>query len=195
MRPKLWAKRTGKLLTILAAVQMLAVGGFWARCLRMPGQSHVGPLPALTVSQATLAEDLRASVEKLCELGPRSYGAPEALAQAAAFVEDRLTAVGHQVVREEFEAAGVRCANLTCEVRGSKAPDEIVLVGAHYDSTADGPGADDNASGTAVLLALAQRLGTAPHPRTLRLVAFVNEEPPWFRGGKMGSRVHARAAT
>jgi Zn-dependent M28 family amino/carboxypeptidase len=71
-------------------------------------------------------------------------------------------------------------------------PSDIVLVGAHYDSIRGGPGADDNATGTAALLALARGLSRGMQ-RTVRLVAFANEEHPHTRRRTMGSLVHARA--
>src|SRR5262249_31665391 len=71
---------------------------------------------------------------------------------------------------------------------------EIVIVGAHYDSALGTPGADDNASGTAALLALARGLSRSRHERTLRLVAFANAEPPYARTPQMGSLVYAKRA-
>ena len=80
------------------------------------------------------------------------------------------------------------------QIRGSARPDEIVLVGAHYDSSDGSPGADDNASGVAVLLALARNLSSTRPRRTLRFVGFANEEPPWFWQPEMGSLVDAKEA-
>ena len=78
--------------------------------------------------------------------------------------------------------------------RGTARPDEIILVGAHYDSVQGCPGADDNASGVAALLEIGRGLRDRATGRTVRLVAFVNEEPPFFWWGQMGSMVYARAA-
>jgi Zn-dependent M28 family amino/carboxypeptidase len=78
------------------------------------------------------------------------------------------------------------------ELKGAERPEEIVVVGGHYDAVSDLPGANDNATGTAATLALAAALRSAKPRRTLRFVAFVNEEPPWFRGTEMGSRAYAR---
>ena len=68
---------------------------------------------------------------------------------------------------------------------------EIVLVGAHYDSVFGAPGANDNGSGVAALLALARRFAGKQTHHTLRFVAFVNEEPPYFQTSQMGSFVYA----
>ena len=64
-----------------------------------------------------------------------------------------------------------------------------MVVGAHYDSAPGSPGANDNGSGVAALLALARRCTTRP-ARTLRLIWFANEEPPHFQEPTMGS-LHA----
>ena len=66
------------------------------------------------------------------------------------------------------------------------------MVGGHYDAVVGTPGADDNATGTAAVLELARLLRAAPLDRTVRLVAFAKEEPPFFRTEQMGSRVYAR---
>ncbi len=72
--------------------------------------------------------------------------------------------------------------------KGSK-----VVVGAHYDSFGKTPGADDNASGVAGLIELAYLLGRHDPSREVELVAYVLEEPPFFRSRSMGSYVHARS--
>ena len=81
---------------------------------------------------------------------------------------------------------------------GSHLP--VIIVGAHYDSVFGSPGANDNGTGVAATLALARRFAqkqserrlTETPNRTLRFVAFVNEEPPYFLSGEMGSLVYAR---
>ena len=78
------------------------------------------------------------------------------------------------------------------EIRGIIHPAEVVIVGAHYDTAKGTPGADDNASGVAATLALARIFSKSKTDRTLRFVAFVNEERPYFHTEKMGSLVYAR---
>jgi Zn-dependent M28 family amino/carboxypeptidase len=80
------------------------------------------------------------------------------------------------------------------EIPGAARAAQIVLAGAHYDTVPGSPGADDNASGVAGLIEIARELRGARLARTVRLVAFVNEEPPFFYFGEMGSRVYAREA-
>ena len=84
--------------------------------------------------------------------------------------------------------------NISVEIPGNTKPGEVIVVGAHYDTVYDSPGADDNTSGIAALLELARLLKDSHPARTVRFVAFVNEEPPWFQTESMGSLVYARAA-
>lgn len=161
------ARRIAVLLGIVAFVLVLA----WWTMIRMPGRSHGGPLPPLTEAEASAAERMRADVAKLAgELGERNVLFPNALAQAADHVE---SALSNAVVREEYRIGGGTFANLVAERRGN---DEIVVVGAHYDSALGSPGANDNASGVAALLELARRFATRSPKRTIRFVAFTNEE-------------------
>ena len=83
--------------------------------------------------------------------------------------------------------------NIIAKKTGKVKPDEIIIVGAHYD-TCFNPGADDNASAIAGLLELASLLADGEYCRTVRFVAFVNEEPPFFKTEDMGSFVYARQA-
>ena len=80
--------------------------------------------------------------------------------------------------------------NVIAEVKGSSRTEEIVIIGAHYDSREGTPGADDNASGTAAVLALARRYAKEHPARTVRFLLFPNEE--YFRQEAMGSVVYAR---
>ena len=72
--------------------------------------------------------------------------------------------------------SGTACCNLEVEIPGTARPEEIVVVGAHYDTVPGTPGANDNASGVAATLALARRFAKRKIGRTLRFVAFANEE-------------------
>jgi Zn-dependent M28 family amino/carboxypeptidase len=158
----------------------------------MPGKSHAGPLPPLTPAQSALVPALQTDVVELAEkIGERNVLKYPELRRAADYVASRLAAAG-KVERHTYTAGGRECDNLEVEIRGTSAPGEIVIVGAHYDSVLHCPGANDNASGVAGLLALARSLAGSSPARTLRFVAFVNEEPPHFRTEEMGSRAYAR---
>jgi hypothetical protein len=161
--------------------------------VQMPGESHRGPLPELTAQQRELRDALRADVETLAgTIGERNIHRYAEYLQAAEFIERSLTETGYQVQRQELMARGRKCFNLECKIPGDEQADQIVVIGAHYDTVLDCPGANDNGSGVAGLLAIARALhGTSP-PRTVRLVAFANEEAPFFHTDAMGSWVYAK---
>ena len=131
----------------------------------------------------------------LCELsevvGPRESATEEEL-EAAVFLMDRFTEFGYSPKVQDFgESITERrflgpppgpSRNIILELPGRN--EGVVILGAHYDTTPDSVGANDNASGMGVLLALAERLARPPwsnqavsvFPFTLRLIAFGSEE-------------------
>lgn len=182
-------------LRVAAALAFAALGGIGlvAGMTWMPGASQHGARPPMTVEQQARQERLRGDVTHLAtSIGERNMRLPGKLEDAGAYVEQQLAAAGWSVTSMPYLCRGVTVRNLVAEKRGVGRPDEIVLLGAHYDSVERSGGADDNASGVAVLLETARALQPRRLQRTVRLVAFVNEEPPWFRGPMMGSRVAAR---
>lgn len=178
------------LLLLLCVVAIMA----WWKMVRMPGKSYQGPLPAADGQLRALAAELRRHVTHLAvEIGERNVlHRPKQLAQAADWIEGELAKLGYEAKRQRYEVSGVTCCNLEAEIRGATVPDEIVVIGAHYDSVGGTPGANDNGSGVAAVLALARRFAQRKTDRTLRFVAFVNEEPPYFQTAQMGSWVYAQ---
>lgn len=140
-------------------------------------------------------ERLEAHVAMLAgQIGERNTRHPAALRAAAAYIRDTWTRQGYPVAEQSYEFDGQRWVNLEIERRGTHHPQQILLTGAHYDSVFGSPGANDNASGVAALLELSRLVARHEPARTLRFVAFVNEEPPHFYTSQMGSRVYAAAA-
>ncbi|MBI5209087.1 MAG: M28 family peptidase [Elusimicrobia bacterium] len=138
-----------------------------------------------------LAERLQRHVRILSHvIGERSLGEYQNLLKAKEFVCSELQSYGYAVAVQEYRTYGRVFHNLAAE-RPGKDP-AIVLVGAHYDSVAGTPGADDNASGVAVLLELARHFSQASPGHTLRFAAFATEEPPFHRTTDMGSVHYAR---
>lgn len=173
-------------------IVLVCAGGLVQYMSAMPGKSYNGPLKPLTSKETALRERLRSHVTRLgSEIGERHIWLPAKLEAAAAFIEETFRAQGHEVRHQVYTADGVAVRNIEVELPGSTRADEIVVVGAHYDSVSGSPGANDNGSGVAALLELAGALAGEKPERTLRFVAFVNEEPPFFMTELMGSRVYA----
>jgi Zn-dependent M28 family amino/carboxypeptidase len=162
--------------------------------LRFPGSSYTGPLPPLDARQQHLQAALAADVGWLAtQIGQRHLGMPRRLDAAAEYIAQSLSASGYAVERQTFDAGGHICANLIAELPGTDSAGDILVVGAHYDTVVDCPGANDNGSGIAAVLALARLWAAARPARTLRLVAFANEEAPYFGDPQMmGSWIYAR---
>jgi Zn-dependent M28 family amino/carboxypeptidase len=140
------------------------------------------------------ASSLEGHVRELAEkIGERHVWRPQSLAAARDYILGQWQAEGYAVETQAYEALNVPCANLSINLSGTRWPGQVVLVGAHYDTVRQSPGADDNASGVAALLELGRRLSECRLGRTIRLVAFVNEEAPFFFFEKMGSAIYARA--
>ncbi len=137
---------------------------------------------------ARLERRVRELVEKF---HPRDGAHPENMRRAAAWIADELRRTGASVSEPEFPAAGASYVNVVASF-GPETPD-VVAVGAHYDVAGEMPGADDNASGLAGLLELADLLRGASLGRRVELVAFANEEAPYFATPGMGSDVYARS--
>jgi len=173
------------------ALGLIALFG-WYTMFRMPGESYAGPMPDLNDAQQRASERLQHDVQRLAGEWPnRNVHDPNQLRAAADWLESTLRDLHDNAQRIEYEVHNITCANIEAERPGTTHPDEIVIIGAHYDSAPGTPGANDNGSGVAALLELARRFSDASPKRTLRFVCFVNEEPPFFQTEDMGAMVYA----
>ena len=91
-------------------------------------------------------------------------------------------------------AKGQKVRNIEVVIEPASADAKTLVIGAHYDSCGNAPGANDNGTGTAAVIELARSLADLRRRSALRirLVLFVNEEPPFFKTEQMGSLVYAR---
>jgi Zn-dependent M28 family amino/carboxypeptidase len=127
-------------------------------------------------------------------IGERHVWRFDALRRAAGYIRGRFAAAGFEPAIQSFDVHRIRVENIEATLPGTGNAEEIIVVGAHYDTVRDCPGANDNGTGVAAMLELARRFAGSPRPRTLQFVAFVNEEPPFFQTPQMGSVVYANAA-
>jgi Zn-dependent M28 family amino/carboxypeptidase len=124
-------------------------------------------------------------------LGDRSIFRPENLKQAEDYVFQALTEMGYTPRRQTFIYQRQEVSNV---IAGDQAPEGYYILGAHFDTVAGTPGADDNASGVAVLLEVARLAREKNQPRPWTFIGFTTEEPPAFFTPYMGSRVYAKRA-
>ncbi len=189
----------------------------WFQWIRMPGTSYSGGLPKVDAPTA-LASRLKDHVRTLAEeIGERNVFHPHELNRAADYVESQLELAGYTVDRFRFDtpiSAEDKMEADSFYVRNGAAPSEVevgdeievynlvaerpgkspgyVVIAAHYDSVLISPGADDNASGVAALIELARVFSDVQLDKSVRFVAFTNEEPLMWRTEYMGSFRYAR---
>jgi Zn-dependent M28 family amino/carboxypeptidase len=160
--------------------------------MMMPGKSYRGPLPPLTEGEKGLQQRLYAHVDELsAKIGERNIRRPENLKKAEDYIVEQFKALGYEVGMQEFDVSGQNVANVEAVLTGTRQPEQIFVLGAHYDSV-ESPAANDNASGVAALIELVRLLKESQPEQTIRFVAFVNEEPPFFLTPSMGSFVYAK---
>ncbi len=139
-----------------------------------------------------IEDRLRSIVTTLSRDFPSRSGLdPSILHAASVYVEQQFQSVGYQVATQSYGAVHMETRNLIAEKRGKDERGAVIVVGAHYDTVIDTPGADDNASGIAGLIVLASLLKEYSNQSTIRFVAFANEEPPYFGTSQMGSVQYA----
>lgn len=167
---------------------------------RLPAASFEG-LPARLLSHVNTLS---------AEIGERHFARPSALDRAAEYISAQFRQAGYATKFETFKLEDppllstlrteqenknalkdVDYKNVVAYKKGTQA--QIVVVGAHYDTVIGSPGADDNASGVAVLLETARLLENIPLEKEVLFVAFTNEEAPFFRTTAMGSAQFLKA--
>jgi Zn-dependent M28 family amino/carboxypeptidase len=147
------------------------------------------------MNDAIQMQELQRHVHRLAvDIGERNVRIPAKLHEAGSYIQQTWEDQGYEVVAYPYMVKGVQSVNYEINVPGAHHPEEIILIGAHYDSVPGCPAANDNGSGVAALLALSRGMQRFKPVVTVRFVAFVNEEPPFFYWGKMGSMIYARLA-
>jgi hypothetical protein len=180
---------------LLVGIPLVLGFAAWLYVVHMPGETGWGTLAPLMPAQVELRQRLERHVRELAgRIGERNSVHYGALEEAAAYVERELAALGYTVASQRWTMAGEQTfRNLEVTIPGRARAGEVIVVGAHYDSNRGTPGADDNASGVAALLELARLLRGDSLPRTIRLVAFTNEELPFFGTPDQGARRYVAA--
>ena len=192
-------------LPLLGLSSILRPGGI---SLKMPGKSYEGKLPPLG-EDAGLLHGLRRHVEKLSvEIGERNLTCFNGLKFSVEYIAEEFSKLDGELSFQDYTVpAGSlkkhwdkyrysyqKYQNIILEFPGREKPDDIIVIGAHYDSVpiAGCRAANDNASGVAAVIELARYFSGLNNKRTIRFVAFANEEPPFFWTRYMGSYVYAK---
>lgn len=185
-----WQGRTRIVATVGMPVYLLAV--LWFVSIRMPLRSFEGMLPSLSIEETAIRDNSQMHVRMLADsIGARGSRGDSAVSETVRYLRGVLESHGYLVEELTYAVGEHEHRNLQVTIHGTSLVEEIVIVGAHYDTHDLTPGADDNATGVAGLLEIA-RLMAGSHPtRTIRFVLFGTEEPPYFNTDDMGSRHYA----
>lgn len=183
---------------VLIIISLLIVFGLFAYwyLVRCEGDREGEPLEKhSTYNLAEIKKELQADIASMQGLGPRNSQnkiAYEQLRKCEAWIIEKWKSQGYTVKLHDVSFGGRKYYNIEIEIPGSLYPPEIVIVSGQYDTLPDSPGANNNGSGMAVLFQLSKMLKDIHPKRTLRLIAFVNEEDPFFGTEVMGSYLYAK---
>ncbi len=164
----------------------------------MPGSSYKGPI-TLSPQDKAYPLILKQHVEKIA-FAEHNAVAYKNLEKSENYIFNTLSSYGFTPNKISVKTGNLIVNNIEIIIEPETAnpSTQTVVIGAHYDSAEDAVGANDNASGAAILLELAKKfknkkeaLNSSPKYR-LRLVWFVNEEPPYFKTQNMGSLVYVQ---
>lgn len=180
-----------RLLLVLALLGGGPLGFVGCSSMSVPGASYSGPLLAMMPGEVELRNNLRWHVQILAgEIGERNRAHPQAYLRAEDYITRAFRRAGYAPrLLQERRVAGVAIHNIEAALESTDQPGEILVIGAHYDSEEDCPGANDNGSGIAALIEVARLCAGQPMARTVRFVAFYDEEH--FGNRPMGSRLYA----
>ena len=178
------------LILFLLAVMVLIVYMTWM------------PSPDLEISEKKakaemvgLKERLRTHVVNLSRSSVgRNYINEDTLTPARDYIVRQFSDVGFVPSKHTYKLDGDEYSNIIVDIPSITGSSAVLIVGAHYDSVENSPGANDNASGVAALIEIGRYLSSnSPANNNIRLIAFANEEPPFFLTEEMGSLVYARS--
>jgi Zn-dependent M28 family amino/carboxypeptidase len=142
--------------------------------------------PAVTVelNDEESEKQLKKTVQELVAFGDRNVGAP-GNKSVAEYLQKRLKELGLEVTLQ-----GGELQNVVGLLKGTNAaPREVMIVGAHYDSAKNSPGATDNGAGVAIVLEQARLLSRMSFAYDIKFAFWNGEE----LGGK-GSRAYVKEA-
>ncbi len=187
MSQKLLKKRSIAFFSLVSIIPTtIALIAAWLLTIWMPSASFSGIPPRFTPAEDSLKTALTQTLQSLQSIGPRNDQNPGSLTQTIALLSPTFADVQSYLINEK------QYENRIAEIKGSEHPEQIILISAHYDTVPGSPGADDDGTGIAAITELAKRFGQTKPARTLRFVAFTNEEQPFAGTDTMGSRVYAK---
>ncbi len=176
---------------VLVALSITALLGYMTW---MPAPDFEGDEKEIKFESSGLEERLGGHVVRLSEsrVG-RNIIAADSLTPARNYIANQFKSIGFNPEYQSYDIEGDEYSNIIIDIPSSVKGAPVLIVGAHYDSVENSPGANDNASGVAALIEIGRYFSiNQPLHNHLRLIAFANEEPPFFHTDEMGSLIYAK---
>ena len=130
-------------LSIFFLLLMILTIWVWLTMIWMPQSSYTGELTPLTEKEIVIKKSLQEDVYKLAtQIGVRDFTNYDQLNEAKDFLSDRFGESGYQVQLQSYEIGSKSFYNVAVEKTGTTKPEEIIIIGGHYDSVL-GAGAND----------------------------------------------------
>ena len=160
----------------------------------MPSANYNGALEKNVGEVNALEANLKIHVQQLSKYKVgRNFIVNDTLAQARDYISTQFVKMKLAVSYQSYELYQEEYSNIIVDIPAESDNHNVLVIGAHYDSVVNSPGANDNASGVAALIEIGRYFKQNPPAQKVRLIAFSNEEPPYFQTDEMGSLVYAKS--
>jgi Zn-dependent M28 family amino/carboxypeptidase len=184
-------KLYGRAILVFCGIHFFSNAGFPEPVTSFSANSYDNSSPVFV----ELKDNLKKHIKILSsDIGERNFTKYKNLEEAANYIQKEFKNYGYSPEEQVYNLEGRPLRNIMATKKGEVQPDKIIIVCAHYDSVFGSPGADDNASGMAGVLELARIFHKINLNKTVKFIAFTNEEPPFFTTDAMGSLRYAREA-
>jgi len=146
------------------------------------------------IDNSFLVNSIQKHINKLAvEIGPRPVMNEQSIKKTEKYITNCFENIGLEVKQQRYKYDNYDIANVIAGSQKNILSSKYYVIGAHYDSVPETYGADDNASGIAVLLELARYTIQEKISLPIRFVAFTAEEPPTFSTRHQGSKVFVKS--
>ena len=146
------------------------------------------------IDNSFLVNSIQKHINKLAvEIGPRPVTNEQSIKKTEKYITSYFENIGLEVKQQRYKYDNYDIANIIAGSQKNLISPKYYVIGAHYDSVPETYGADDNASGIAVLLELARYTMQEKISLPVRFVAFTAEEPPTFSTRYQGSKVFVKS--
>ena len=146
------------------------------------------------IDNSSLVNSIQKHINKLAvEIGPRPVTNEQSIKKTEKYITSYFENIGLEVKQQRYKYDNYDIANVIAGSQKNLSSPKYYVIGAHYDSVPETYGADDNASGIAVLLELARYTIQEKISLPVRFVAFTAEEPPTFNTHHQGSKVFVKS--